>query len=101
MVSLLVPSPLSGLLPFDVVKRDTGTGADGRDHNMRESFVVPVNSQRREMAGNVILYVRLILHSIPPLPLLCVTPSFSSTSYRDLLIVYTVLSPSPSLRDRY
>ena len=36
-------------------KRDTGT--DERDHNMRESFVVPVNSQRKEMAGNVILYV--------------------------------------------
>jgi len=31
--------------------------ADVRDQSMRESFVVPVNSQRREMAGNVILYV--------------------------------------------
>jgi hypothetical protein len=45
------------LLPFDREWRGTGTGADGRDHNMRESFVVPVNSKRREMAGNVILYV--------------------------------------------
>jgi hypothetical protein len=45
------------VLPFEVLKRGTGTGTDGRDHNMRESFVVPVNSQRREMAGNVILYV--------------------------------------------
>jgi hypothetical protein len=34
--------------------------ADSRDQNMRESFVVPVNAQRREMAGNVILYVRFI-----------------------------------------
>jgi hypothetical protein len=42
---------------WKIVKRGTGTGTDGRDHNMRESFVVPVNSQRREMAGNVILYV--------------------------------------------
>jgi hypothetical protein len=55
---LLPPS-----LPFEVLKRGTGTGTDGRDHNMRESFVVPVNSQRREMAGNVILYV-----SPPPSP---------------------------------
>lgn len=27
------------------------------DETMRETFVVPVNKQRREMAGNVILYV--------------------------------------------
>jgi hypothetical protein len=33
------------------------TRANGRDQSMRESFVVPVNTQRREMAGNVILYV--------------------------------------------
>jgi hypothetical protein len=44
-------------------------GADGRDQNMRESFVVPVNAQRREMAGNVILYVSPSLHDF-------LTPSF-------------------------
>jgi len=55
----------------------TGTDADGRDSNMRESFVVPVNAQRREMAGNVILYVclthiqsHLYLYSLSLLPAL-------------------------------
>lgn len=45
---------------WKIENRCTGTDTDGRDHNMRESFVVPVNSQRREMAGNAILYVCLI-----------------------------------------
>jgi hypothetical protein len=57
VVSSLLSSSLLFLLPFEKWKRGTSTGTDGRDHNMRESFVVPVNSQRREMAGNVILYV--------------------------------------------
>jgi hypothetical protein len=30
---------------------------------MRESFVVPVNAERREMAGNVILYVSCVPRS--------------------------------------
>jgi len=59
VVSPLVSSFLSGPISFG--KEWRGLGTDGRDHNMRESFVVPVNSQRREMAGNVILYVSLCL----------------------------------------
>jgi len=41
---------------FDKIQRIAATH-QCRDHSMRESFVVPVNSHRREMAGNVILYV--------------------------------------------
>jgi hypothetical protein len=77
--SLLSPSLLF-LLPFDRERRGTSAGTDGRDHNMRESFVVPVNSQRREMAGNVILYVCLILPPTLPLPLLSFSPPFSLTA---------------------
>jgi len=52
---------------------EEGTGADFRDQNMRESFVVPVNSQRKEMAGNVILYVS-------PLSLLVILSSHNPSS---------------------
>ena len=60
------------LVPFGKDwKRDPD--ADSRDQNMRESFVVPVNSQRKEMAGNVILYVS-------PLSLLMVLSSHNPSS---------------------
>ena len=60
-------------------------GADGRDQNMRESFVVPVNAQRREMAGNVILYVSPSLHDflIPSFLLSTIKSTQMASSYRE------------------
>lgn len=48
---------------------------------MRESFVVPVNSQRKEMAGNVILYVSSLSRSSPHL-----IPPYHLTSHHVVMV---------------
>ncbi len=68
------------------------------DQGMRKAFVEPVNKQRREMAGNVILYVCGAAHTYCNRSDLCP----SSTLYRpasDSVHQCLHIFPLPSMRD--